>query len=276
MEKKSGTWRLLYHPPAGGAWNMAVDEALLEAVGRGVSAPILRLYAWKPACLSLGQAQSAADVDGELLAGYGWDLVRRPTGGSAILHINELTYAVVAPLDEPRVKGTLMESYLAISRALTRALGFLGMEVTARDDAEARQVARSRNPVCFEQPSSYEIIFQGKKIIGSAQARRGAAFLQHGALPLAGDITRITQVLKYNDQSARQQAAAALVKRATTVEAATGRQVTWKMAANAFAAGFKQALGIDLQMDNLNETETCLAVEIMQQKYASNTWTLRK
>ena len=123
MDKTLDHWRLLRHPPAHGDWNMAVDEALLERVIAGQSPPLLRLYAWQPACLSLGQAQPAADVDRERLTGAGWGLVRRPTGGRAILHSDELTYAVIAPVSEPRVRGTLLESYLKLSAALKSATG---------------------------------------------------------------------------------------------------------------------------------------------------------
>jgi lipoyl(octanoyl) transferase len=112
------TWRLLETPPAHGAWNMAMDEAILEAVGRNESLPTLRLYAWDPACLSLGYAQPFTDVDIPRLRARGWDVVRRPTGGRAVLHIDELTYAVMAPVNEPRVAGSVLESYQRLAQAL--------------------------------------------------------------------------------------------------------------------------------------------------------------
>ncbi len=254
---------------------MAVDETLLEAVAGGKSPPVLRLYSWDPACLSLGQAQPTADVDRQRLAGNGWDLVRRPTGGRAILHTDELTYAVIAPVDEPHVRGTLLESYLAISRALVKALELLGLEVIARDDPQASQAARSINPVCFEEPSSYEILFEGKKIIGSAQARRGNTFLQHGALPLRGDLTRITQALVFPDENARRRAAANLLTRATTVESALAGLRSWEQAADAFTAGFQQALGLDFQASDLSVEETRQAESLLKEKYVGTAWTMR-
>jgi lipoate-protein ligase A len=268
-------WRLLRHPTSHGDWNMAVDEALLERVIAGQSAPVLRLYAWQPACLSLGQAQPAADVDREQLASQGWELVRRPTGGRAILHVDELTYAVIAPVGEPRVKGTLLESYLKLSQALKAALALLGLDVNAREDAGAAQAARSRNPVCFEETSSYEILFKDKKILGSAQARRGNAFLQHGALPLNGNMARITQVLAFPDETLRQAAAEKLLARATTLESALGRAVAWEDAALAFEQGFRQALGIDFQTSELNTEELALAEKLQREKYGCDAWTLR-
>ncbi|MBN2258226.1 MAG: lipoate--protein ligase family protein [Anaerolineaceae bacterium] len=275
MENRPSTWRLICHPQANGAWNMAVDETLLEKVIAGDSPPVLRLYAWQPACLSLGQAQPVADVDRAQLDQNGWDLVRRPTGGRAILHADELTYAVIAPVSEPSVRGTLLESYLKLSQPLTNALAILGLQVNALKNPDSNQAARSHNPVCFEEPSNYEIFFKGKKVIGSAQARRGNAFLQHGALPLTGDLTRITQVLSHRDETARQAAAEKLNARATTLSDALGRVRTWDEAAQAFRQAFCQALGIHFQEDDLTAEERSLVEVFLLQKYGSDTWTLR-
>ncbi len=165
-------WRLLLHPtPARGAWNMAVDEAILEACGRGESLPSLRLYSWQPPCLSLGYAQPLSDVDLPRLQARGWDLVRRPTGGRAILHTDELTYAVIAPPHEPRVAGTVLECYNRLALALMMALRTLGLPVEVQAEA-AIPAAHNQNPVCFEIPSTYEITLRGKKLVGSAQSRR--------------------------------------------------------------------------------------------------------
>ena len=122
------TWRLLRSTPADGATNMAVDEAILRVVATGQVPPTLRFYAWKPACLSLGRAQPLADADLEALQAAGFDLVRRPTGGRGILHVDELTYSVVAPQVEPRVTGGIMESYRRLSAGLMRGLERLGVE----------------------------------------------------------------------------------------------------------------------------------------------------
>ena len=105
------TWRVIYHPPAQGAWNMAVDESILESVLDRQSPPTLRLYGWQPACLSLGFSQSIADIDRSSIISKGWELVRRPTGGRAILHTDELIYSVCGLLEEPALQGTLLDSY---------------------------------------------------------------------------------------------------------------------------------------------------------------------
>jgi lipoate-protein ligase A len=189
------TWRLLITPPARGAWNMAVDEAILEGAGHGEVPPTLRLYAWKPPCLSLGHAQPFADVDTARLKSHGWEVVRRMTGGRAILHTDELTYSVTGPIDEPRLAGTVLESYNRLAGALLAAVQDLSLPVEMKEGkAESNG---EPNPVCFEVPSTYEITVEGKKLIGSAQARRKDGVLQHGSLPLTGDLTRICQALAF-------------------------------------------------------------------------------
>jgi lipoate-protein ligase A len=259
-------WRLLITPPARGPWNMAVDEAVLEAVGSGASLPTLRLYAWDPPCLSLGYAQPVSDVDLTHLRERGWDLVRRPTGGRAILHTDELTYSVAAPLDDPRVSGSLLESYNRLAQALLAALKRLGLPVEIQDHA-AIPAAQNTNPVCFEVPSTYEITAGGKKLVGSAQARRKEGVLQHGTLPLSGDLTRILQVLVYPDEDSRARAAVRLQECATTVESALGRLVTWEQAAGAYAAAFREVLNLDLQTGETSAAELRRAEELEKTKY---------
>src|SRR5512139_4097803 len=219
------TWRLLITPPAHGAWNMALDEAILEHIGRGESGPTLRLYAWDPPCLSLGHAQPFADVDRARLQERGWEVVRRLTGGRAILHTDEITYSVIAPNDEPRVAGTVLESYNRLARALLLAVKELDLPVEIKEGKVDHQAVP--NPVCFEVPSTYEITVNGKKLIGSAQARKKEGVLQHGSLPLVGDLTRICQALVFENESERDSASARLLERATTLESALGKQVGW-------------------------------------------------
>jgi lipoate-protein ligase A len=267
-------WRLITTPPARGSWNMAVDEAILESATRGDVAPTLRLFAWHPACLSLGYAQPVADVDQARLAQYGWDLVRRPTGGKAILHTDELTYSVTGPQSEPRLTGSVLESYRRLSTALLKALHLLG--IPAQSQAEVlHNTNEPKGPVCFEVPSNYEITVEGKKLIGSAQARRREGVLQHGTLPLCGDLTRITAVLAFPDEAERSLAAERLGKRATTAELVLGYPLDWSTAAHAFIAAFVQTLDLKLTPAELTPTEFTRAVELEQEKYNHPSWTER-
>jgi lipoate-protein ligase A len=266
-------WRLILHPhPGRGAWNMAVDEALLESAGRGRSLPTLRLYAWEPACISLGYAQPVSDVDLPCLSLRGWDLVRRPTGGRAVLHVDELTYSVAGPLDEPRLAGSVLESYNRLAAALTEALRLLGLKAEIQQHSRI-SAGKNANPVCFEMPSTYEITVGGKKLVGSAQARRKDGMLQHGSLPLVGDLTRILQALSFQDEAARQRAARRLLERATTVESAIGQAVAWDEAARAFLAAFRSVLELDLRPGDLTPEEHARAGDLMKKKYAHPDWT---
>jgi lipoyl(octanoyl) transferase len=274
MSLEKTTWRLLVDPPAQGAWNMAVDESLLEHVGHGESLPTLRLYAWEPACLSLGYAQPFADVDTDRLLEQGWDVVRRPTGGRAILHTDELTYSITAPLDEPRVLGTVLESYNRLAQALLAAVKSLGIEVELKDHQKS-QDNDAQGPVCFEVPSAYEITVNGKKLIGSAQARRKEGVLQHGTLPLYGDLGRITEALVFPDESARAAAAVKLWSRATTVETVLSRAVEWKTAAQAFVHAFESELNLEFEQGELSASEKTRAKMLLNEKYAHASWTER-
>jgi lipoate-protein ligase A len=254
---------------------MAVDEAILRAVAAGSVPPTLRLYAWEPACLSLGRAQPMADVDLQALRAAGFDLVRRPTGGKAILHVDELTYSVVAPQEDPRVAGGIVESYRRLSMGLVRGLERLGIvDLVADQRVENR---RLEGPVCFEVPSDYEITVGGRKLVGSAQMRARGVVLQHGTLPLYDDITRICPLLVAHPDPARVRA------RATTVEEALGsfgstqdrRTVTWDGAADAVAAGFAEALDLCLEPGTLTDEERAWAEELRTGRYATKDWTRR-
>jgi lipoate-protein ligase A len=266
-------WRLLVDAPARGAWNMAVDEALLEAVGRGESLPTLRLYAWTPACLSLGLAQSYKEADVPRLEARGWDVVRRPTGGRAILHVDELTYSVTAPPGEARVQGSVLESYRRLAGALLAAVRVLGLAVEIEQHGPS--VGAEKGPVCFEVPSAYEIVVAGKKLVGSAQARKRHGVLQHGTLPLHGDLARITQALVFADEAAREDAAQKLLARATTVESVTGQVVAWETAAQAFVGAFESQLGLCFERGELSSGEKARAEELVQKKYGHPDWTER-
>src|SRR5579875_2954295 len=152
---------------------MAVDEAVATAVGAGESPPTLRLYAWRPAAVSIGYFQRlASELDLAACRELGLDWVRRPTGGRAVLHAAELTYAVAAV--EP---GAVLDVYARWSRGLIAGVRRLG--------AAAEWIAprRGRSAACFDAGSAYEVAVGGRKLIGSAQVRRWGAVLQHGSLP---------------------------------------------------------------------------------------------
>jgi lipoyl(octanoyl) transferase len=271
---QTADWRLVRTQPARGAWNMAVDEAMLEAVGKQQAMPTLRLYAWNPPCLSLGIGQSVKDVNMEALQFYGWDCVRRPTGGRAILHTDELTYSVIAPLNEPRIAGGVLESYSRLSKALLDALIRLDLPAQAEKEYPLGEDVEADGPVCFEVPSNYEITVGGKKLIGSAQARRKDGVLQHGSLPLYGDLTRVNRVLQYPNDLTRLKAAQRLLAHATTVER-LGYSVSWEMSAKAFVEAFCHTLQLNLQEEEISAAELQRAEELVAQKYGHPSWNER-
>jgi lipoate-protein ligase A len=261
------TWRLLISPAADGATNMATDEAIVRAVSAGIVPPTLRLYAWEPPCLSLGRAQSGAEVNRIACLRDGVHVVRRPTGGRAILHTDELTYSVIAPPDEPRLAGDIITSYRRLSHALLNALQHLSVEVKSR---RTQPVTSNTNPVCFEVPSHYELTTDdGRKLVGSAQMRTNDAVLQHGTLPLVGDIARICVYLAAAPASERVRA------RATTLESVLGRPITWEEAGEAMVAGFGAALNLTLRRGELTSEEQHSIVELRDEKYANDAWTWR-
>lgn len=265
-------WRLLKTGFADGATNMAIDEAIVRALQAGLVPPTLRLYGWHPPCLSLGQAQPAAEVDWAACAALGIDVVRRPTGGRAILHIDELTYSLIAPENHPAIAGDIVTSYRKISRGLIeglRGLNIPNIHSAPQSPIPNTQSQSQLSPVCFEAPSHYEITVNGQKLVGSAQMRRGGLVLQHGAIPLHGDIARICQVLAAHPDPARVRA------RATTIEAVTGHTVSFEQAATAIADGFARALEIELGPGALTPQEHAWADELRRDKYARDEWTRR-
>lgn len=275
------TWRLLITPPARGEWNMAIDEAILLSLGDEGMVPTLRLYAWHKPCLSLGYAQPVSDIDMARLAQLGWGLVRRPTGGRAILHTDELTYSVIGPQEEPRLAGGVLESYQVLSNALLEALHILSVPAETKMPAVNHlqnpdsDSPDAKGPVCFEVPSSYEIVANGKKILGSAQARRREGVLQHGSLPLFGDLTRIVQVLSFSDETQRVTAAARILERATTVESILQQRLDWQTVSQAFVQAFRRILNLDLQPGDLTRKELIRAEQLIIDKYSNPEWNNR-
>jgi lipoate-protein ligase A len=270
------TWRLLIDPPLDGATNMAIDEAILYALADGQVPPTLRFFQWKPPCLSLGYNQRWRELDEVACRKLGYTWTRRPTGGRAILHTDEITYSLIIPQGDPRVQGGIVGSYRALSFGLLTGLETLGVkasQVTKEEYRTNRQAGKS-NPVCFDTPSRYEITWQGKKLIGSAQLRRKKIVLQHGTLPLRGDLSRILDILNFSEIE-REQQRQLLAQRATTLEQVLGKILTFEEVAEALAHGFAKDLNLTLQESSLTDQEQRLADQLRVEHYASNDWNKR-
>lgn len=269
---QKNNWRLLITDPTDGATNMAIDEAILQALAEGHGQPTLRFYTWDPPCLSLGRGQSMADVDEAACEQLGYTWVRRATGGRAILHTDELTYSVITSSDDARVQGGIIESYRVLSQGLLTGLIQLGANAV---QAEGEKAYRSdEGAACFDTPSYYEVTLNGKKLVGSAQVRRKRIVLQHGTLPLTGDITRIFDVLnlpKAEKAELRQD----LFAHATTLEAEIGQQVSFESGVEALAQGFGNSLNLNLEPSALSLSELRLVDELRSAKYANDSWNRR-
>jgi lipoyl(octanoyl) transferase len=259
-------WRFIYDQPLAGANNMAVDEAILEHVLNGQSPPTIRLYTWSPPCLSLGYGQKTRDADLERIASFGWTAVRRPTGGRAILHTDELTYSVSVPEGHPLAQQDIISSYRQISGALVEALQSLGLTPSAE---RANELPKHPGAVCFEIPSHYEITVGGRKLVGSAQVRRRGGLLQHGSLPLTGDLARICDALAYPDDGSREAARGQVLARAITLSEALGHEVQWSTAASALAEAFETVFGVEGVQGQLSGSERAMADELAASRYAT-------
>lgn len=265
----SATWRLILDRESDGATNMAVDQAIVTSMRQGESPPTLRFYAWSPPCLSLGRGQSLADADLAACRAAGVDVVRRVTGGRAILHTDELTYSIALLQTDPRAAGGIVESYRRLSTGLLAGLHRLGVQ--AAQATGQRNAVADLTAVCFETPSNYEITAGGRKLVGSAQWRTRGGVLQHGTLPLCGDITRIVACLALSDVD-REAQRSDLRHRATTLQEALGRVVPFAQVAQALAEGFAQALDLTLIPGELIPQERALAGELRHSRYANPDW----
>jgi len=265
-------WRLILSAPADGAWNMAVDEAMLEAGVAGLIRPTLRLYAWQPPAVSLGFFQPLDNrIDLAEIAARGFGLVRRPSGGRAILHKDELTYSVVVPEELVENGRSVMGSYRTLSRGIEAGLGLLGLGVEMPDRRHAPRMKAAGLPtVCFAASAGGDMVAGGRKIVGSAQTRRLGVVLQHGTLPLTGDITRLVSYLRL-PEAERELLRGKLAARATTLEAVLGRPIGFDEAARAMRAGFAAALRLELEESRLTPQEEAWAAEL-RARYLSSEW----
>jgi lipoate-protein ligase A len=280
----SEAWRVITDPARPGALNMALDEALLVAQATGDLPPTLRLYAWEPPCMSLGYFQRAtAEVDLAACAAAGVDVVRRPTGGRAVLHEHELTYSIV--VRQALLPGSVLDTYQVLSEGLLAGLRYLGIkgeQVRPRpkparnEQAAAAKAEDGLHAACFDAPSWYETVVAGRKIIGSAQTRRDGVILQHGSLLLSFDPARLTGLLRVRQAERRPAMEALLAAKATSVADVTGRAVGFEEAARAITCGLAAALRLTMFQAGYAADEIELAKQLYRDKYTTEQWTLRR
>jgi len=188
-----------------GAWNMAMDRYLVERVSEGRLGLVLRTYGWSPPCVSIGRFQDPLrEVDPEVLRSRGIGIVRRPTGGRAVLHSSEVTYSVVAPEGHPMVSGPIEESLRKVASPLVDAIRSLGIDAGVnRADRHLAGRGASQNP-CFTSHGRSEITTgDGRKLVGSAQARTRGVFLEHGSILLDNDQPAMASLLPSSVEEGR-------------------------------------------------------------------------
>jgi len=182
------TWRLITDGALPGALNMARDTAILEAVSARQSPPTLRLYSWDPPCLTLGKHQGVDAADLDFCRREGIDVVRRPTGGRALLHHLELTYSVVAPLGAAPLPTALQQAYRLICDTLVHAVRAMGVDAELTDGEVNLRLPKPTSAIpCFEAPAGGEVVVRDRKLIGSAMRAHAGCILQHGAVLLDWD-----------------------------------------------------------------------------------------
>ncbi len=230
---------------------MELDETLVKSLTNGSGQPTIRVYGWNPPAISLGWNQRLEEIDTDKASADGIDVVRRPTGGRAILHSEELTYSVAMQSGGKNVLAV----YNEISRALVLGLRILGADV-ALEKAQPHFPSlyqSSSSAACFSSSARYEIQIGGRKLVGSAQRRFAGSdgidvVLQHGSLLLGGDHKRLVQFLRLENESLRAQLASDMEQKTIDLSTALGRVVPFEEVADALRTGFEQAWGIRLQV----------------------------
>ncbi len=260
-------------------YNMAMDEALLNFVSRGEIDPVIRFYTWNPATLSIGyfqRLQKEIDIDKVKEKGYG--LVRRQTGGRGVLHDKELTYSVIVPESHPNMPSTVTEAYKIISQGLLEGFKNLGFETyfaIPRSKEERDKLKQPRSSVCFDAPSWYELVVEGRKIAGSAQTRQKGVILQHGSILQDIDIDDLFDMFIFKNERLKAKMKENFVQKAVAINDISNQHITLNEMENAFKSGFKKGLNIDFKPLELMEKQK-EEVQELEEKYRSETWMHRK
>ncbi|CCE59222.1 TPA: lipoate--protein ligase family protein [Staphylococcus argenteus] len=273
------TWNFINTGSKDPYFNMAMDEALLNFVSRGEIDPVIRFYTWNPATLSIGYFQRLQkEIDIDKVEEKGFGLVRRQTGGRGVLHDKELTYSVIVPESHPNMPSTVTEAYRVISQGLLEGFKNLGFETyfAVPKTPEVRQkLKQPRSSVCFDAPSWYELVVEGRKIAGSAQTRQKGVILQHGSILQDIDIDELFDMFIYKNDRLKAKMKEAFVEKAVAINDISDKHITIKQMEEAFEEGFKK--GLNIQLKPLELTESQLAeVNELTEKYRSDEWTYRK
>lgn len=257
-------WRMIDSGPCPAAYNMAVDEAIALSVRKGDQPPTLRFYGWETQSVSLGLFQRIADVNAGYCERHNIPVVRRPTGGRAILHKDELTYSFSSP-DEGYFSCGLLETYRLISTPFHKALSRVGLNAEVKGEREAgRNLIRS--PLCFQSTSYAEISHDNEKLIGSAQKRWSNGFLQQGSIPYTVDEEELRNVFAINGGQVGGMTGLDMI--IPGLDKDVFRQ--------AIREAFEEEFRVRLISSGLSSQESDLAGMLEATKYRSHHWNLRR
>lgn len=267
-------WRMLQSGLSDGATNMAMDEAMTEALAAGRIRPTLRFYGWRPYAVSLGYFQKAdREMDLAACRAQGIDIVRRLTGGRAVLHSTELTYSIVVPEDYEDMPRTITASYSRLTKGLLLGLRELGVDAQMAIPVQAygnEHGRRKTSAACFDAPSHYELTVDRRKLVGSAQVRRQGVILQHGSILLDFDALQMASILKDKNPDILE-----ILQCKVTSLKQLKIDTALPELMNVLARGFEQALNISLVPGEPVQYERELLPSLIT-KYANETWTLKR
>jgi lipoate-protein ligase A len=257
--------RYIAQGPLHAFFNMALDEAISEAAREKISPPTLRLYQWDRPSMSIGYFQNVSDINSDYCRRKDYPVVRRLTGGRAILHDSELTYSFSSSTDSHFFKGSLLENYSVISNALVTGLKSVGID--AKSSFKRKRSTAHRNPACFKAVSYGEITVNGKKLIGSAQRRYSNGFMQHGSILLGLDEEELCSVLMHDSKD-------------DFSGIGSVKEYAPDISVNDLTASLKEAfeksLGVKLIADNPTQFELDLAKKLEKEKYSSRDWNFKR
>ncbi|MDZ7262005.1 MAG: lipoate--protein ligase family protein [candidate division KSB1 bacterium] len=249
-----GCWRFLDTGSGDAYTNMAIDEALALNIRPG-ERPILRLYAWHPYAISLGYNQKVEDLDLQRCQKDGIDVVRRPTGGRAVLHAQEVTYSVIIPKDHPCFSRDILSTYNFISRALTTGLKILGVPASLEKQRSGNSDSQLSSVPCFSSTARYEIVFQGKKLVGSAQRRFEHSILQHGSILTGEYHLKLANYLSLKGNSTEEKIKQQLATKTVSLSQILDRPIAYKEVVEAIKKGFEKQHQITFCEDQLTSQE---------------------
>lgn len=276
----STTWYFINSGKQDPAYNMALDEALLDWHSEGLIPPVIRFYQWKPATLSIGYFQRVnRDVDLEAIKEMGLGVVRRPTGGRAVLHDKELTYSVIVSEDYPEMPKTVTEAYRVISEGVLQGFRELGLRAEFSVPVSEQQkldLNQPKSAVCFDAPSWYELIVEGRKVAGSAQTRQKGVILQHGAILVDLDEDMYIKCFKFESNEQKDSALKRLNQKAVSINKILSNPLEVEDVIPAFKIGFTKALQLDLVEYVLTAEQEQYVQNLAMTRYRSDEWNFRK